>query len=474
MSAPDTPAPYAPQPLDAAEGHGNPPSQAAPESTTRRGLLDKLTARLTGLYDAREARSIALIALAELAGLPLSALLTDPGAPMAADGFEAMAAQLAAGRPVQYAVGHTEFYGHRFAVREGVLIPAPKPRSWSPGWYTTNAGPVPCSTWAPAAAASPRAWRSRCPGAEVCAADLSDAALAIAAENFRTLGARVTLRKADALGGLDEAFRGRSTRSSRTRPTCRKATLRQCTPTSAGTNPRGAVRPRRRRTAILPRHRPRRAADAPPRREALFRDLRTLGRTDAPPARRGGIYGHRGARRPQRKTPHGMQPDEIRKRRSRPEQALAALMRLCARAEKIAGGRPAADARLGTRGTRRRGVLAKLVRDCFIDDARYAGAFVREKLRLSGWGEYKIRTALQRKRIDRALIDAALAEADRPAMGERLCRQLERKARTAKYSTQYELKTKLIRYGLSLGYDYETVVEAASGLVTDTETCDEF
>ena len=106
--------------------------------------------------------------------------------------------------------------------------------------------------------------------------------------------------------------------------------------------------------------------------------------------------------------------------------------------------------------------------------ARYAGAFVREKLRLSGWGEYKIRTALQRKRIDRALIDAALAEADRPAMGERLCRQLERKARTAKYSTQYELKTKLIRYGLSLGYDYETVVEAASGLVTDTETCDEF
>ena len=126
MSAPDTPAPYAPQPLDAAEGHGNPPSQAAPESTTRRGLLDKLTARLTGLYDAREARSIALIALAELAGLPLSALLTDPGAPMAADGFEAMAAQLAAGRPVQYVVGHTEFYGHRFAVREGVLIPRPE------------------------------------------------------------------------------------------------------------------------------------------------------------------------------------------------------------------------------------------------------------------------------------------------------------------------------------------------------------
>ena len=170
-----------------------------------------------------------------------------------------------------------------------------------------------------------------------------------------------------------------------------------------------------------------------------------------------------------------MQPDEIRKKKVKtPEQALAALMRLCARAEKSQE-----DARRLMRGwglAEREGeqVLARLVRDRFIDDGRYAEAFVRDKLRLSGWGEYKIRTALQRKRIDRALIDAALAEADRPAMGERLCRQLERKARTAKYSTQYELKTKLIRYGLSLGYDYETVVEAASGLVTDTETCDEF
>ena len=163
-----------------------------------------------------------------------------------------------------------------------------------------------------------------------------------------------------------------------------------------------------------------------------------------------------------------MQQDELRKKKFKtPEQALAALMRLCARAEKSQE-----DARRLMRGwglaeRDAEGVLAKLVRDRFIDDARYAGAFVREKLRLSGWGE-------QRKRIDRALIDAALAEADRSGMDERLRRQLERKARTAKYTTQYELKTKLIRYGLSLGYDYETVVEAASGLVTDTETCDEF
>ena len=179
-----------------------------------------------------------------------------------------------------------------------------------------------------------------------------------------------------------------------------------------------------------------------------------------------------------------MQPADVKKspvrgerpprRTKTPEEAYAALTRLCARAEKSESDALRLMRGWGLAESDAQRVLARLVSDRFIDDARYAGAFVREKFRLSGWGEYKIRTALQRKRIDRALIDAALAEADRPAMGERLCRQLERKARTAKYSTQYELKTKLIRYGLSLGYDYETVVEAASGLVTDTETCDEF
>ena len=62
----------------------------------------------------------------------------------------------------------------------------------------------------------------------------------------------------------------------------------------------------------------------------------------------------------------------------------------------------------------------------------------------------------------------------RPAMGERLAQQLERKARTVKYTSQYELKTKLIRYGLSLGYDYEAVMDAASAMVRETDTCNDF
>jgi recX family len=172
-----------------------------------------------------------------------------------------------------------------------------------------------------------------------------------------------------------------------------------------------------------------------------------------------------------------MQPPEVKttgKRAKTPEQALAALMRLCARAEKSQD-----DARRLMRGwgvaeKDAEQVLGRLVRDRFIDDSRYAEAFVREKLRLNGWGEYKIRTALQRKGVSKERIDAALSQADRPAMGERLAQQLERKARTVKYASPYELKTKLIRYGLSLGYDYEAVMDAASAMVRETDTCNDF
>ena len=152
-----------------------------------------------------------------------------------------------------------------------------------------------------------------------------------------------------------------------------------------------------------------------------------------------------------------MQPAELKKRRDKtPEQALAALMRLCARAEKSES-----DAR-------------RLMRGWGLADSRYAEAFVREKLRLSGWGAYKIRTALQRKGIRKELVDAALAQAGGTDMGQRLAQMLARKARTVKAATPYDLKTKLIRYGLSLGYEYEAVIETASAMVRETDTCDDF
>ena len=173
---------------------------------TRRETVDRLTARLVPLYGEREARAIARNAVAELAGIPLSALLTDPGAELAVEGLAEAEAQLAAGKPLQYVVGHTEFYGRRFAVREGVLIPRPETEELVDRMVRSERGArrlLDVGTGSGCIAAS---LALALPEAEVYAADISDAALTVAAENFQQLDAKVTLRKADALNGLETVF----------------------------------------------------------------------------------------------------------------------------------------------------------------------------------------------------------------------------------------------------------------------------
>ena len=91
-----------------------------------------------------------------------------------------------------------------------------------------------------------------------------------------------------------------------------------------------------------------------------------------------------------------------------PEQALAALMRLCARAERSEEDARRLMTRWGVAPADRERVLERLRRDRFIDDARYAEAFVREKINLSGWGARKIADALHRKRIARETIERSM------------------------------------------------------------------
>jgi len=156
---------------------------------------------------------------------------------------------------------------------------------------------------------------------------------------------------------------------------------------------------------------------------------------------------------------------EKRMRREKtPEQALAALMRLCSRAEKSSGDAVRLLTRWGIAPADQEPLLRRLTGERFIDDRRYAAAFVREKIRLSGWGIHKIRAALAAKRIDRTLIDEALRQLNPAEQGTRLEELLKRKARTTKANTPFQLKGKLVRYGQSQGYDFDTVMEAVGRL----------
>ena len=156
-----------------------------------------------------------------------------------------------------------------------------------------------------------------------------------------------------------------------------------------------------------------------------------------------------------------MTPQPRERKTKTAQQALQSLMRLCARSEKSTGDALRLMRTWGVPEAEQRGVLNKLLADRYIDNRRYAEAYTREKSQLAGWGERKIAMQLRLKGVERETISAVLAElmAD-DSMTERLHEKLSKKLRTVKAANDYELRGKLLRYALGLGYDYDMAAEA--------------
>lgn len=173
---------------------------------TRRETTDRIAAALTPLYGGREARSIALRAITELSGLSLSQVLTDPSAELQIEELDGLITQLAAGRPVQYVIGRTEFCGLEIAVREGVLIPRPETEElvmWIIREQPTAKTILDVGTGSGCIALT---LKHNLPCVQIFAADISDDALGIAAQNAQDLNLDITFRRADALSNLTEVF----------------------------------------------------------------------------------------------------------------------------------------------------------------------------------------------------------------------------------------------------------------------------
>ena len=103
-------------------------------------------------------------------------------------------------------------------------------------------------------------------------------------------------------------------------------------------------------------------------------------------------------------------------------------------------------------------VVGQLVADKYVDDARYASAYAREKAGLQGWGPVKIRFQLRAKGVSDADIASALQDIEPEKADARLEKLLAAKARTLEGDPQFRLK--LLKFALSRGYEYDTV-EAA-------------
>ena len=98
-------------------------------------------------------------------------------------------------------------------------------------------------------------------------------------------------------------------------------------------------------------------------------------------------------------------------------------------------------------------ILNTLEKENYINENRYCEAFSRDKFKYNKWGRIKIAAHLKAKKIPQNKIEASLALIDNEIYVSTLKELIiqHRKHITAK--NQYDLKGKLMRYGLSKGFE---------------------
>lgn len=100
----------------------------------------------------------------------------------------------------------------------------------------------------------------------------------------------------------------------------------------------------------------------------------------------------------------------------------------------------------------------------YIDEERYCRAFVKDKLTYNRWGRRKVEQALYAKHIPQEVQRRVLDEFSNEEYAEKLHPLLEAKAKTIKAESDYERRTKLIRFALSRGFTMDVILDVMDSL----------
>ena len=102
-------------------------------------------------------------------------------------------------------------------------------------------------------------------------------------------------------------------------------------------------------------------------------------------------------------------------------------------------------------------IIARLVKERYVDDERYARAFVKDKIRYNKWGRRKVQQALWLKHIDSDIQQRVLDEIDEKEYLDVLRPLLKQKRKSVKAESDYELNQKLVRFALGRGFSFDII-----------------
>jgi regulatory protein len=139
------------------------------------------------------------------------------------------------------------------------------------------------------------------------------------------------------------------------------------------------------------------------------------------------------------------------------QEAYLQLAAMCAQAEHCEQEMRDKMKRWGIEPDAQDRVVARLVKERYVDNERYARAFVKDKIRYNKWGRRKVIRALWMKRIDDDIQRSVLDEIDDKEYIDVLVPLLKQKRKTIKAKSDYELNQKLVRFALSRGFDFSII-----------------
>lgn len=102
-------------------------------------------------------------------------------------------------------------------------------------------------------------------------------------------------------------------------------------------------------------------------------------------------------------------------------------------------------------------IIQRLTKERYVDDERYARAFVKDKVRYNKWGRRKVEQALWQKHIDEDIRQRVLDEVDDEEYLAVLRPLLKQRRKSIKANSDYEENQKLMRFALGRGFTFDII-----------------
>ncbi len=139
------------------------------------------------------------------------------------------------------------------------------------------------------------------------------------------------------------------------------------------------------------------------------------------------------------------------------KKAYTKMAQLCSRSEQCSPDIRKKIIAFGLENEAAEDVIGLLIEENFINDQRFAKAYVSDKFKINSWGKIKMRYYLKMKGLPENIIEDGLAVIDDEKYKNVLVKTMKDKSKTIKKKDKFEKMGQVIRYAQSRGFEPELI-----------------